>query len=293
MDSTSQHDFAKRVFGKKRYFKQIGEREFHFLFDNSPLEIDKATEVYDIESFEYFLVIRFSRVMERLVRSFKIRLYLYLDSPLPYKKISYTYNVPKKKTSDRIYGDEDYIPIPEAYFKRYEIFIDEVEWLDGEKEALSVSTLDKKTPDNEKYIKEIDAEVTRSDTAEKYPAIVMPQFSDNAWICTCSQKNTSRDLACTRCSRSQEDVKKLLDTKKASGNQYSSYQRARKVEHISARTIEKTSEEKEQRIEAEIKKVEKREKYKDKIRVQALPRIALYFVAGYLIYLFLRWVESL
>lgn len=289
----SQHDFAKRVFGKKRYFKEIGERKFNFLFDSSPLEIDRAIEVYDVESFEYFLILHFSRVSERLVRSFKIRLYLYLDSPLPYKKLTYIYNVSKKKLSDRILGTDDYIPIPETYFKRFDVFIDEIEWENGEKETLNVSTLDKKTSPEEKHVAEIDAETTHSETAEKYPAVMMPQFSDNAWICTCSQKNASTDAACIRCARQRCDLEKMLEKKEAARSQYSVYQRARKAEHIAARTFEGVSEEKEIEIEAEIKKVEKRERYKDKMRVQALPRIILYFVSGYLIYLFLRWVESL
>lgn len=288
-----EHDFVKRVFGKKRYFKQIDKKEFHFLFDSSPLELDSAVEFYDIESFEYFLVINFSRVVPRRIASFKIRLFLYLDSPLPYKKITYTYNVPKKKISDKILGADDYIPIPETYFKRYEIFLDEVVWEDGEVQTVGCSTLDRKTVAPEKHITEIDAQITHSETSEKYPAVVMPQFSNNAWICTCSQKNTSEDTVCVRCSRERGNLEKMLEKTEISKDSYSQYQRARKVEHITARTYEKTSEAKEKKIEAEIEKVEKREKYKDKMRVQALPRIVLYFVAGYLIYLFLRWVESL
>lgn len=288
-----EHDFVKRAFGKKRYFKEIGERSFNFLFGSSPLEIDRAVEFYDIESFEYFLVIHFSRVTKRLIRSFKIRLYLYLDSPLPYKKLTYTYNVSKKKLSDRILGTDDYIPIPETYFKRFDVFIDEVEWDNGEKETLSFSTLDKKTSPEEKHVAEIDAETTHSETAEKYPAVIMPQFSDNAWICTCSQKNASQDAVCRRCSRERDKLEKMLEKTEFLKSQYSGYQRARKAEHITARTFEKPNVEKEKRIEAEIEKVEKREKYKDKMKIQVLPRIALYFAAGYLIYLFLRWVELL
>ena len=288
-----EHDFVKRAFDKKRYFKEIGERKFNFLFDSSPLEIDRAVEVYDVESFEYFLVIHFSRVTKRLIRSFKIRLYLYLDSPLPYKKLTYTYNVGRKRMNDRILGQDDYIPIPETYFKRFEIFIDEVEWDNGEKETLNVSTLDKKTSPEEKHVAEIDAETTHSETAEKYPAVMMPQFSDNAWICTCSQKNTAQDDACIRCTRQRESLEKMLEKREASKSQYSLYQRARKAEHIAARTFEAPSEQREAEIEAEIRKVEKREKYKDKMRIQVLPRIVLYFASGYLIYLFLRWVELL
>ena len=288
-----EHDFVKRVFGKKRYFKQIDKKEFHFLFDSSPLELDSAVEFYDIESFEYFLVINFSRVVPRRIASFKIRLFLYLDSPLPYKKISYTYNVAKKKISDKILGTEDYIPIPETYFKRYEIFLDEVVWEDGERQTLACSTLDKKSVSDEKHIAELDAELTHSETSEKHPAVVMPQFSVNAWICTCSQKNSSEEEVCRRCLRERSSVEKMLEKTEVTKDQYSHYARAKKVEHITVRTAAAPSEEKEKKIEAELEKVEKREKYKDKMRVQALPRIVLYFVAGYLIYLFLRWVESL
>ncbi|MBQ9976882.1 MAG: hypothetical protein IJP16_10250 [Clostridia bacterium] len=296
MDSISQHDFTKRIFGKKRYFKQIDKKEFHFLFDTSPLELEEAVEVYDIESLEYFLSIRFARITNKLIRSFKIRLFLYLDSPLPYKKLSYIYNVNKKKMSERLLGADDYIPIPETYFKRYEIFIDEVTYEDGTVEALSCSTVDKRSAVREAHVAEMDSAITPSHKSEKHPAVIMPQFSEGAWICTCSQKNTPDLDICKRCGRLKADLEKMVTMNTASefdSDPYSFVQRAKRVEHTLARTATESSAEKETAIENEMKKVEKREKYKSRMVMQALPRIALYFIAGYLIYLFLVWLERL
>ena len=296
MDSVSQHDFTKRIFGKKRYFKQIGKKEFHFLFDKSPLELEEAVEVYDIESLEYFLSIHFARITDKLIRSFKIRLFLYLDSPLPYKKLTYVYSVNKKKMGERLLGADDYIPIPETYFKRYEIFIDEVTYEDGTVETLSCSTVDRHSAVRESHAAEMDSAITPSHKSEKHPAVIMPQFSEGAWICTCSQKNTSDHDACKRCGRLKIDLEKMVlmkDNSEFTSDQYSFVQRAKRAEHILARTATQNTAEKETAIEDELKKVEKREKYKSRMVMQVLPRIALYFIAGYLIYLFLVWLERL
>ena len=296
MDSVSQHDFTKRILGKKRYFKQIGKKEFHFLFDKSPLELEEAVEVYDIESLEYFLSIHFARITDKLIRSFKIRLFLYLDSPLPYKKLTYVYSVNKKKMGERLLGADDYIPIPETYFKRYEIFIDEVTYEDGTVETLSCSTVDRRSAVRESHAAEMDSAITPSHKSEKHPAVIMPQFSEGAWICTCSQKNTSDLDACKRCGRLKIDLEKMVlmkDNSEFTSDQYSFVQRAKRAEHILARTATQNTAEKETAIEDEMKKVEKREKYKSRMVMQVLPRIALYFIAGYLIYLFLVWLERL
>ena len=294
MEKTQGHDYTKKVFGKKRYFKQISREEFSFIFENSPIELYDLSSVYDIENFEYYVLIRFTNVEQRAVKRLNIRLFIYLDSPLAYKKIDYTYEVPKKKSKSRVFGDECYIRIPESYYKRYDIFIDSIEYCDGETEKLSLSTLQAPKKKSEKHIKELDAIVTPYHKSEKYPAVCMPSFTEKLWICTCGQKNLSGERVCVRCERTRvslESMMKKYETGAYQNDQYSLVQRAKKAEHTLARTQEKPDLEKEKLIEEQKIKVAKREKYKEKMIMQALPRIALYFAAGYLIYFLLQWLD--
>ena len=293
MDNASVYAAPKRIFGKKRYFKEIFQQEYHFLFENSPLEIVDLTSVYDIESFEYFAIIRFSKITRRPIRSFSVRLFLYLDSPLPYKKLEVEYEIGKKKSKSRVLGDDVYIPIPEAYFKRLEILLDSVEYEDGERIKLGFSTDGVKEACHSEKIVEIDHSQTPSDTVEKYPAIVSPAFSDSAWICVCGQKNFE-NTECTRCSRGRETLLKMVADSGAhtfENDPYSFIQRSKKAALNSSRTRVEMDEDKEKLIEQQREKVEKREKYKEKMLMQALPRIVLYFAAGYLIYFLLQWLD--
>lgn len=294
MDNTaSTHDYTKKILGKKRYFKQISREEFHFLFEDSPIELYDLTSVYDLESFEYFMRIRFTNTKERQVKRLEMRVFLYLDSPLPYKKINYTLEL-KKKSKGNIIGDDCYIKLPETYYKRYDIFIDEIEYRDGEILPLSLSTVRAPKENSVKNIKEIDASVTPYHKSEKYPAVIMPSFSDSLWICTCGQKNLNSDASCVRCERTRESLEEMVkkyESGEIERDRYSFVQRAKKAEHASARVQTEMTPEKEKLIEEQKIKVEKREKYKEKMIMQALPRIALYFAAGYLIYFLLQWLD--
>lgn len=289
----STHDYTKRVLGKKRYFKLISREEFLFLFEGSPIELYDLTNVYDLESFEYFMRIRFTNTSSRQIKRLELRIFLYLDSPLPYKKINYTLEM-KKKAKGNIIGEDCYIKLPEAYYKKYDILIDEIEYRDGEIVPLSLST--KRAPKEKSVedIKEIDASVTPYHKSEKYPAVVMPSFSDSLWICTCGQKNLNSDTSCVRCDRTRaslEEMIKKYESGEIARDQYSFMQRAKKAEHESTRVQTEMTPEKEKLIEEQKIKVEKREKYKEKMIMQALPRIALYFAVGYLIYFLLQWLD--
>ncbi len=288
------HDYTKKLFGKKRYFKEISREEFHFLFEDAPVELFDLTNVYDVDSFEYFMMIRFSNISERAVKRLAIRIFLYLDSPLPYKKINYTYEFTKKNNKTKILGDNFYIDLPETYYKKYDIFIDEIEYYDGDCVSLSLSTL--KTPKEQtiENIKDIDAIVTPYHKSEKFPAVIMPSFSESSWICTCGQKNLSEDASCIRCERTKESLLEMVkkyETGDYQKDQYSMLQRAKKADHTLNRMPKEEDPDKERLIEEQKIKVEKREKYKEKMILQALPRIALAIVAICVFYFLLQWLD--
>ncbi len=282
---------------KKKYYKEINTMPFNFIFENSPIEFIDAVNYYDIETFDYSLVIRMKNVSGEKIKGAKLLIHLFLDNNVvPYKKMEITYDFKKDKTD--ILGANLHIPIPESFYKSFEIVLTEVTFSDGRKEKYNFSSRKKSELIKDQTLSTITAceLVEESETLhESYPAIAMPKFGENAWICSCSHKNSTASEACEKCGRSKQWLIETYDAKNleivaAEGSEgtLTMTRRAEKARFIEKRDYKPTDEAKEFVIEKEIKKVEKREKYKDKMRIQALPRIALYFILAYLLYFLLR-----
>ena len=286
---------------KKRYYKDIERAPFSFVFEDSPLELIDRTACYDIESFEYFLKVRMKNVSSRPIASVKVRISLYQSSNVPYKKINYVYKVKgNKKASSDIIGENDYIPLPESFYKSLDFTIVSVTFADGETLILNLSS--SKKP---KLIAEQPSHIVTAceliDDSEsirdKHPAIIFPQFGESAWICCCSHKNRAEAERCEVCTRGRDDLKEAFSMENLNRVAYNEAhgvatmtQRRVKGEFLDKREPRVIDTQKENLIEEQKKKVEKRERYKDKMRIQALPRIALYFVLAYLLYFLLCWI---
>lgn len=287
---------------KKRYYKDIERIPFSFVYDDSPIELIDRTACYDIESFDYFLVVRMRNVSNRQIISVKVRISLYQNSNVPYKKINYTYKVKrnKKNPPTDIIGENDYIPIPQAFYKTLDFSVVSVTFADGETLALNLSSSKKprlisEQPNHIVTACEIidDSETIR----EKYPAIIFPQFSKTAWICCCSHKNRAESEECEVCTRGRDDLKEVFSPENINRVAYNEThgistmtQRRVKGEFLDKRDPRIIDAQKENMIDEQKKKVEAREKYKEKMRIQALPRIALYFILAYLLYFILCWI---
>ena len=227
------------------------------------------------------------------IKGVKIKLHLFIDNTVvPYKKLEYTYDV--KVDADAIFGEKDYIPIPQTFYKSFDIILDEVSFENGVTKSYNISSrkkgdmIDDQTND---IVTACELVEESESLKENFPAIVMPAFGERAWICSCSHKNSSDAEVCERCSREKAwlmtvyDKEHLRRLSKDEGNgTLTMSKRAEKARFIEKRDFKPLDEKKELVIENEIKKVEKRERYKDKMRIQALPRIVLYFVGGFLIY---------
>ncbi len=277
----------------KKYYKEINKKSFNFIFDNSPIEFIEATNLYDIDTFDYYLTLKMKNVSGERIRGVKIKLHLFIDNTVvPYKKLEYTYDL--KVNADSTFGEKDYIPIPQTFYKSFDVILDEVTFENGVTEDYNISSRKKgeliKEQTNDiatacELVEESEA------LKESFPAIVMPAFGEKAWICSCSHKNSNDAEACERCSREKKwlmevyDKERLRRISREEGNgTLTMSKRAEKARFIEKRDFKPLDEKKELVIENEIKKVEKRERYKDKMRIQAIPRIALYFVGGFLIY---------
>lgn len=293
---------------KKRYYKEISRSTFDFVFQDSPVELVDMMTCYDVESFEYFMVLTVRNVSGRVIASADVRLDLYDGiSRIPYQKIEYTYKVGKKRRKkgedELLFGTRDYIPLPQSYFKSVEITVLGVTYSGGERETLNLSSKKKPKlisaqPDHIVTACEIvdDNESVR----DKYPAVIMPEFGKSAWICCCAHKNRIDLDECALCSRRRDDLMALFTVEhlelvadnEAHGT-YTMTQRRIKGEFMDKRDPKVIDAQKEEEIAEQIKKVEAREKYKDKMRIQALPRLALYFVLAFLLYFVLCWIFGL
>lgn len=211
----------------KKFYKEITEFPLGIKKEGIA-EIVSATTFYDIDTFEYSLLIIAKNIGEKEVESLRIRLNLFLDiTAFPYKKLDLVIPFKKGEGSLRV-------PLPESYFKTFEIILDEVIFKDGEALFLGISSKKKKKK------------------AEKPAPITIPR-----------------------------DTHIPLSPEK----------RIQKAEFLKKRDDKGVDERKERIIEDEMKKVEIREKRKDRLKKEALPRIVLYFIIGYLIWFLLRFLE--
>ncbi len=284
----------------KRYYKEITYTTFDFISD-SPVELIDMTSVYDIESFEYYILLTMRNLSGRRVKSVDVKISLFTYSNVPYTKIFHTYNLSPKHKGD-IIGEKEYIPLPQSYYKDIEIMLLSVTYEDGEVEELGLSS--KKSPDlisHKSVALQAACEIADRNVGVKrgYPPIVVPAINQFGWICTCSYKNPLGEKNCLRCNRDRDVLMSLYTedslkqiSESTAKEALTLAERAEKSRFLEKRERKKYDSAKENEIEVQIKKVEAREKYKDKMRIQALPRFVLYFVGAYLLYLLIRLVTG-
>ena len=216
---------------KKKYYKEINKISFSFVFDNSPVELIDATNYYDIETFEYALVLRMKNVSPKKISSLRIKLHLFLDNlTVPYKKIDYTYTFSKR--DDEMLGETDYILIPQSFYKSFYVIIKEVVFEVGKKEQYNLSSRRRG-----EFIREQSGDIITACELveesellkEEYPAILIPKFGEKAWICSCSHKNSNDRDECEVCRRekrwlmeaySTENLRKVLKEEGGEGGVY-------------------------------------------------------------------------
>ena len=110
---------------KKRYYKEISRTAFDFVWGDAPIELVDFMTCYDVESFDYRLVLKMKNVSGKAVSSVEGRFDLYDGiSAIPYKKLTHIYKKTKKKLKKgedpSIIGENEYVPLPQSYFKDIE-----------------------------------------------------------------------------------------------------------------------------------------------------------------------------
>ncbi len=293
---------------QKHYYKVIERQCFDFLYEDSPVELISSASVFDIESFEYFLLLTFQNVSDKPIASLSITLLLYAEANIPYQKINYRYDLKRKVKNNLIciekgdvFGDNFYIPLPRSYYKRLGIIIKSVTFKDGKTAELNISSghHTKKLSSLAKDKKAAYDSLNIYEGIEKdYPAVVLPAMTKTAWLCCCGAKNGIAAGFCVRCGRERDwQINSLSEDKFAEENrrqaeeQSNLYAHIKKAEFLEKKKVpyDEETETKRKLADLAIEKVLEQERKKEKRKLAAIPRIALYFILMYLLYFALRW----
>lgn len=220
---------------RRRIIRVVEYFDFSGIIENSPVQVNEGYVVADVDTNEFFATFTFQNLSQKSIKSLDIRLFLYRNSNVPYIKIPFTYSfenmtlgmrsrdneeqpgklkriVWHKKESCNIkvlenFGKTVYIKIPESYFSKIKLEINSVLYANGEKEELGILVSNKY-----RHFKELDyekqyafAKVNIYDRAEEYhPTKVIPQKTQNAWLCCCGTKNLADDEICRVCGRDRD-----------------------------------------------------------------------------------------
>lgn len=291
---------------QKRYYKLIQRHHFDFLYENSPVELLDSASMFDIETFEYFLLFTFQNTGEQAISALEVTLLLYDGANIPYAKINYRYDRSASPNGaagkGEVFGGDCYIPLPHSYYKRLEIVIQSVTFENGTTVPLSLSSARRAKPLSSlpKDQKAAYDSLNIYEGIEKeYPAILLPAVTQTAWLCCCGAKNLISAGFCARCKRekawqlsslSEEGLSR--ENRRQARERSNSYAHRRKADFLEKKTAvrDENAEDKRKLADLAIQKVLEQEKKKEKMKLAILPRIALYFLLMYLLYFLLRWL---
>ena len=304
---------------RQRIFRIVEYFEFTSIIEGSPVQVQEGYVVSDTETHELFASFNFQNLSEKEIKSFNIRLLLYRDMNIPYVKVPFTYSFenvsfgirklpgevkkrfsrntpPEYIRSTEFFGSAAYIRLPESYFKKIELELVSVDYVGNRSERLDIVVVNKSKRmsdfDDEKQYAYSKLNIYRE--AEQYhPTVVVPQKTENAWLCCCGHKNLISYDKCEICGRDKEwefiaiNDTKLEDTvkelKRANDNHFVN------KEHFKGYEKELTDEQLQQKIkdyEKVLQNIAEDERRKEHNKKMIIPKILLYYgVAMLLIYL--------
>ncbi len=200
--------------------------DYPFVLEDSPVELDEGYIVSDRDTCQVFACFIFKNVGERPIRKLDICVSCYLNQNIPYENIEFTYSaqdltfgIINKNGEDmklrdanertfieksEAFGSCVFIPIPEAYFKKLEVVISSVEYINGDEEKLDllVAGDGMRYSDLDQMSKLVYSRMNIYVAAEeKFPTKVVPQFGNRVWLCCCGTKNPIGDEICEKCGR--------------------------------------------------------------------------------------------
>ena len=313
---------------RERIYRIIDTFEFNSIVERSPVQVQEGIAIRDEDTGELFASFTFRNLSEKEIASLSIRLLLYHDADIPQTtKVYFTYSavnasfgirsMPWKKSKRLVnkreqrcirptesFGKSAYMLLPHNYCKKLEIEFLSVEYKDGavEKLGIVVPNESEKMSGLESAKRYAYSTMNKyKETEKSYPAVVIPQKSENAWLCCCGHKNLIANDKCEICGREKEwefaslNDKKLSETvtelKRANDrlvyprkNPFKGYQRPLTPEEEYQKKLE---------YEKVLRNLEEEERRKEHNNRMIIPKAFLYYAVGMLIIMILTLINVL
>jgi len=222
----SKENIKRQKIDRERALRVVKYIDYPFILENSPVELVEGYIVSDRETYDVFASLIFKNIGKLPISKLNIRLSCYQNQNIPYLNIDFTYcaedltfgiisykkkELKLKESNKRAsinqgesFGSCVFIPLPESYFTKMEVYISSVEFADG-----SVQNMNVRVAGDSKRYSELDniskLVYTRLNiyvSAEsQFPTKVIPQFTQSGWMCCCGTKNSVDSEVCELCGR--------------------------------------------------------------------------------------------
>ncbi len=229
VDKILKDSRKRQKIDRERALRVVKYIDYPFVLDDSPVELEEGYIVSDKDTYDVFASFIFKNVGARPIKALSIRLACYQNQNIPYEYVNFTYspddltygiisvkgkdlklrdsNKRKCINQSENFGSCVYVPLPESYFKRLEVYITEIEYSNGEKEVLNLRV----AGDSKRY-SELDniSKLAYSrvniyvSAEEQFPTKVIPQFAKKVWLCCCGTKNPIDLCQCEKCGREKD-----------------------------------------------------------------------------------------
>lgn len=328
-EKARKKELKKRIKKQKtdrlRALRVVESLRFAGINKNSPVEINEGYIVTDRDTYDIFASFVFKSMSPIPISELKIRLVCYQNQNIPYLNIDFTYSheeltfgiIKKNKVSLKLkesnkrtsieesecFGAAVYIPIPETYFKRMEVKLVSVTFTDGSTEKLDlVVGKDVKSFDElDDTSKIVYSRINVYENTEfSYPAVVMPEEGDHAWLCCCGTKNSNSAASCEHCGRDKAwqlqnlTVEKIEKTKQemiADPEERVLHDKTA-FKQISHRETEEEMRQKIEKYEEVMRNVAEMEKRRERRNAMILPKILIYLLVVLLLLFFIQKVAG-
>jgi len=305
---------------RQRIFRVLEYLDYSAVFERSPVEIIDGYVISDVENYEIFASFVFRNVSDKGILSLDILLLCYQHQNIPYLKIPFTYSLEsytlgtrringkaiKKKIAEQkpvidateTFGETVYIPIPESYFKRLQVILTGVTYADGSREELnliagrSIKKFNELDADKRLAYNKVNIYTANE---EVFPIKVVPQAGEMAWLCCCGHKNPKSAALCEICQREQDWVlntlaeEKLDETARKIAEEEKQLFKPLKNSYRQDKYLQNEVEikRKKEAYELAMKRVAERERRREQLKAQILPRLLLYFFFAFLLWFIL------
>lgn len=297
-----------------RCYRVIEYLDFSQMAGSLPAEVIEGYVLCDLETYEYYAVFKFQSTNEVPITELGIRLYLYSNSAVAYKKINFKYPagnigfglqeyldktsntmVAKKVPDDvikygEIFGSFVLIPLPNTYFTKMKVEFVYADFENGERKVYNFMYGKNKPKSFKTYDEDTIFAFNNVNIymkqEEEHPTTVIPQQGEVMWLCCCGHKNLNSVDFCAKCSRnkdwqlenlSEQALEKVTNNLKQEAEASFTRMKRSKYERTE---LEEDPEERQKRIEEYQKVLEnvaKQQAEQSRRKWMIFPKIIAYF----------------